>query len=87
MLKKPEQIETPVFDPNKSYTWEKNVNFELTGSEFGFILNSLRKSLSTPESQNILTQAQSLSIIENLLSLKIQQGLVKEMSPETTPEN
>lgn len=79
MLQKPEQIEAPVFDPNKSYTWEKDANFILKGQEFGFILNSLRKSLGTPEAQSVLSQAQSLHIIENLLSEGIQQGIVKEL--------
>ena len=83
MLKKPEQIENLTFDPSKSYSWEKETDFVLSGTDFGIILNTLRSSISTPEAQNIINQLKSLEVIEKLLSVSIQEGRVVEIeNPE-----
>jgi hypothetical protein len=82
MITKPSQIENPVFDPNKSYTWEQNTQFTFNGSEFGFILNTLRKTLSTAEAQSILASAQALQIIEKQLADAVTSGVAKEISEE-----
>ena len=33
------------YDPNKRYTWTPNDKFELSGAEFGLILNAFRATL------------------------------------------
>ncbi len=82
MSKKISQVENPVFDPNKSYTWEQNTKFVFNGSEFGFLLNSLRKSLATPEAQTVLNQAQALQIFEKELEEAVIKGIAKEITEE-----
>jgi hypothetical protein len=82
MTEKKSQVKNPVFDPNKSYTWEQDTKFIFNGSEFGFLLNSLRKSLATPEAQNVLAQAQALQIFEKELEEAVIKGIAKEITPE-----
>ena len=37
------------YDPNKRYTWTPEDKFELTGQEFGLILNTVRTYLMSEE--------------------------------------
>jgi len=37
------------YEPNKRYTWTPEDRFELTGEEFGTMLNAFRAILNTPE--------------------------------------
>lgn len=76
--------ETPTFDPNKKYTWSQDTEFVLSGGEFGFLLNSLRAIISTPEAQTILLANKAADVIEKTLANSVRKGLVVEMPEENS---
>jgi len=66
------------YDPNKKYTWSPNDKFEITGAEFGLILNALRSTLSTQEAHRILLADQANDAIENVMAKSVEAGVIKE---------
>lgn len=68
-----------VYDPNKKYTWSPEDTFELSGKEFGLILNTLRAMLSTPEAQLINLVTQANSTIEQIVASSVEEGKVIEV--------
>ncbi len=70
------------FDPNKAYKWTQADVFELSGAEFGILLNSLRAILSTEEAQRILLISKANEVIEKLLAKNVEAGIIKESSEE-----
>jgi hypothetical protein len=72
-------METPVYDPNKRYTWDKDDKFELSGHQFGTLLNAFRGILNTPEAANILRISQANDIIEEMMTENVEKGTVKEV--------
>jgi hypothetical protein len=71
------------YDPNKKYTWTPEDKFELSGSEFGLILNTLRAVLNTEEAARILLANQANNVVEGILAQAVEAGVVKE-APEQT---
>ena len=69
------------YDPNKRYTWTPDDKFEISGAEFGLILNSLRATISTPEAARILLANEANQAIENALAKAVEADIVKE-APE-----
>lgn len=70
------------YDPNKRYTWTPQDKFELSGAEFGMILNSLRATLGTEEAARILLASQANDVIERVLSRAVEADVVKEAPEE-----
>jgi len=70
------------YDPNKRYTWTPQDKFELSGAEFGMILNSLRATLGTEEAARILLASQANDIIERVLARAVEADVVKEAPEE-----
>lgn len=81
----PEIPETKTFDPTKKYIWNKDDKFELSGTEFGIILNAFRAVLSTPEAQAMFKAAQASDLVEQVLARAVETGVAKE-APEA-PKN
>ena len=65
------------YDPNTRYNWEKDTKFELSGNEFGLILNTFRTILQSPESQKVLILNEANKAIEGVLSRNVESGVVK----------
>jgi len=74
------------YDPSKSYTWTPQDVFELTGEEFGAILNTIRGVISTPEALRILQAADANNVIERLMVRSVEAGVVKEVVPAVEAE-
>lgn len=72
------------YDPNKRYTWGKDDVFELSGHEFGTILNAFRSVLSTPEASRILTISRANEVIEDMMAKNVEKGIVVEIPQEGT---
>lgn len=68
------------YDANKKYSWTPEDKFELTGGEFGLILNTLRNILNTPEAAKILLANEANNIIEGKLAQAVEAGVAKEAS-------
>ena len=75
------------YDPTKVYTWTPEDKFEMTGEQFGIILNAIRGVLSTPEAARILLLDKANTAIENMMVKAVEQGTVVEADkPPTNKE-
>jgi hypothetical protein len=70
------------YDPNKRYTWTPNDKFELSGNEFGLILNAFRATLSTEEAGRILLANEANQVVERVLAKAVEADVVKEAPEE-----
>ena len=77
--------DTPKFDPRKKYIWNQDVNFTISGRDFGLLLNTLRAITSTKEAQTILLAHDAGDVLEKTLANAVEAGVVVE-APET-PKN
>lgn len=73
------------YDPNKRYTWTPEDKFELSGAEFGMILNAFRATLATEEAARILLINEANNAVERSLSRAVEADIVKEV-PEQQPQ-
>lgn len=62
------------YNPQKSYGWEVETPFVLTGAEFGMIYNTLLKKKS-----ELLMQLDVLNVLEGKLRLAVETGAAKEV--------
>jgi len=70
------------YDPNKRYTWTPNDKFELSGNEFGLILNAFRAVLNTEEAGRILLANEANQVVERILAKAVEADVVKEAPEE-----
>lgn len=70
------------YDPNKRYTWQPTDKFEMTGDQFGLILNAFRSVLATPEAQRILYIQQANNAVEDIIANAVEGDIVKEVKDE-----
>lgn len=67
------------YDPTKKYTWIPDDKFEITGHEFGLILNTLRSILNTQEASTILLASRANDAIEEVMAKAVEADVVKEV--------
>lgn len=65
-----------IYDPTKSYKWEKDAEFSFTGLEYGFIFNSLMS-----KRKELLAQLDVLNILEAKLKKAVESGTAYEIQP------
>jgi hypothetical protein len=70
------------YDPNKKWTWTPEDKFELSGKDFGLILNTFRAILGKPEAQEILLAQQASNVLEGVLAASVEAGVAKEVIEE-----
>ncbi len=68
------------FDNNKTYTWTPEDKFELTGEQFGLLINTLRMVQSL-----FPTITQSGKALEDVLAKSVGAGGAKETTPIPSP--
>ena len=68
------------FNPAKKYTWPKDAEFVLSGSEFGLVLNALRSVIGTQEAQALFIANEAVGTLEDVLGNAVESGLVKEVT-------
>jgi len=66
------------YDPKKLYQWTPDDKFEMSGEEFGLVLNAIRGVLSTPEAARILLLDKANTAIEGMMIKAVENGTVKE---------
>ena len=76
---------TQKYDPSKRYTWTPQDKFELTGEQFGTILNAVRAIVGSPEAQRILAIARANDEIEKMMVKAVEDGTVLEI-PDLNPQ-
>lgn len=73
------------YDPSKRYSWSPQDKFELTGEQFGTILNAVRAIAGTPEAQRMMAIIRANDAIEQMMVKAVEEGWVLEI-PETKPQ-
>ena len=73
------------YDPNKRYSWTPQDKFEMTGEQFGTILNAIRAIIGSPEAQRILALARANDAIEQMMVKAVEDGTVLEI-PDSSPQ-
>jgi len=68
------------YDSNKRYTWTPQDKFELSGEQFGVILNAFRAVLNTPEAVRILLISKANEAIESVMADNVEKGIIKEIT-------
>ena len=71
------------YDPNAKYGWDKDTKFELSGNEFGLILNTFRTILASDEGQKILAIDKANDAIEEVLGRNVKAGNVNLLKPKS----
>ena len=72
------------YDPNKRYTWGPEDKFEVSGQEFGLILNTVRTFLQSEEAGKYQLMMKTNEIIEKIMVEGVEKDIVKEV-PEENP--
>jgi len=75
----------PPYDPNKQYKWEPEDKFEISGKDFGLLLNTVRAILGTEQAAHIRLMLQCNDLIENLMAKNVEKGIIIEI-PQNTPQ-
>jgi hypothetical protein len=75
------------YDPNKRYSWGPEDKFELSGREFGLILNTLRAILNTEEASKIILAQQANAAIGAVMAKGVEADIVKEAIEELDSKN
>lgn len=74
------------YDPSKNYTWDADTVFEMSGQEFGLILNALRGILSTKEATNTIIAYEANKKVEGIIARAVEQDVIHESAvPEQQP--
>ncbi len=73
------QPKKAIFDPKKNYQWEPDAEFIIKGKELEFILQTLYKAISTPETKTILQTVDAFKIAQGLIAKGYDKGIVKEV--------
>jgi len=78
------------YNPNERYTWKPEDKFEITGQQFGLILNMVRQHLSTEEAGKFMLMQQTNDVVENIMKSGVESGVIttapEPEAPETVPQ-
>lgn len=69
------------FNPEKQYTWQQDDVFEMSGKDFGLILNTFRAILNTEEASRVIATHRASVVMEAVLAQNIERGIGKEVMP------
>ena len=75
----------PQYNPNNRYTWKPEDKFEISGQEFGLILNMVRSYLATEEAGKFQLMMQTNDVIEKLMKQGVESGTIVEAPQEQPP--
>lgn len=75
-LNKPKN--TPSFDPGKTYKWDPNDTFELTGMQFASLYHCLTQDARNPGGAPVLMKMEAYNVVMDLFKQAVEQGIAKE---------
>jgi len=67
------------YDPAKRYTWTPEDTFEISGQDFGLILNTVRAYLSSEEAARFQLMMKANEVIEKLMIAGVEADIIKEV--------
>jgi hypothetical protein len=69
------------YDPAKSYRWEPEDIFEMTGLQFGTLVNMLEAEMNTPGGAPLSLKVKAYEVITEIIKLGVEQGAIRENIP------
>lgn len=66
------------YQPEKTYTWNPDETFTISGREFGLILNTIRAILNTEQAQQILLASKTSEVLEKIMEENVKNGKIIE---------
>ena len=72
------------YDPAKRYTWTPEDTFEISGQDFGLILNTVRSYLSSEEAARFQLMMKANEVIERLMISGVEADIIKEVEAEAS---
>ena len=66
------------YNPNLRYTWTPEDVFEISGQDFGLILNTVRAYLSSEEAARFQLMVKANEVIEKLMIAGVEADIIKE---------
>lgn len=74
----------PVYSPEKSYSWNANDVFAITGLQFDIINKVIQANLQNPEVQRALYLVEGAKAVQEILKVAVEEGLVSEAPKQET---
>jgi len=74
------------YDPAKRYTWTPEDTFEISGQDFGLILNTVRAYLSSEEAARFQLMMKANEVIEKLMIAGVEADIIKEVVEQPSVE-
>ena len=74
------------YNPNLRYTWTPEDVFEISGQDFGLILNTVRAYLSSEEAARFQLMIQTNQVIEKIMKEAVENDVIKEVEEVPTME-
>lgn len=85
MAKKATAQKEFTFDPSKNYSWEKDTQFTLSGTEFALIFNHLNQFMKAPITIESSFKLLDISmVLQQKLAQAVESGEAKETA--STPQ-
>ena len=74
------------YDPAKRYTWTPEDTFEISGQDFGLILNTVRAYLSSEEAARFQLMMKANEVIEKIMIAGVEADIIKEVVEQPSVE-
>lgn len=72
-------VKKPVFDPQKTYNWNREDKIEISGAELETINNALNAYLADPATQKVLALIEGAKSLTAIIKREVENnGVIKE---------
>lgn len=66
------------FDPRKSYSWQSQDVFAITGAELDVLHKAFNAVISQPEAQKYILAMEGAKITTSIIAKYVEEGVIKE---------
>lgn len=70
------------YNPEKQYTWKAEDKFELSGQDFGLIINIVKSLINTEEAKKFQLLFKANEILENAVKVSVENNIAQEIKTE-----
>jgi hypothetical protein len=68
---------TQQYDPKTNYVWTPEDTFEITGQQFGLLLNVVRSYMQSEEAAKFRSMVEASKVLESVLIQGVETGVIK----------
>lgn len=69
--------------PEKQYTWKADDKFELSGQDFGLIINTIKSLINTEEAKKYQLLFKVNELLENSVKESVENNIAQEINTKT----